>query len=232
MKNWSAVLWWQSLPWSQWDSETTPAGVENCLHCRKVWKHQNMQAVKETLIHHNTKFMYQDWRLCGNWWKFIKTKERICSKTWMLFIRNSHHFLHISTKVSFDPFTESHKGSLSKFREVMVGRLSKMFTHRTLFDEIHSNTSKNVCKFFVGKDASQLYTNLTCQPLPRRLYRKYKFDAEVHRVKLSLGKVKASENISCSTSSERYQIVKMRALKQQQLKKDWFFNCRLLLWIL
>ena len=65
---------------------------------------------------------------------------------------------HSSTSANIFPFSGRDKDFLSKFREDMVRGPSKVFTSKTLVDEIHIRKSAKFCKSTVGIiiEASQL----------------------------------------------------------------------------
>ena len=65
--------------------------------------------------------------------------------------------LHKSTDSKFYPFTDSDKDLLGKIREDMVGGPSIVLTCKAVVDETFIRKSSNLCKLFVGIDASQLY---------------------------------------------------------------------------
>ena len=89
--------------------------------------------------------------------------------------------LHKSTESKFYPFTESDKNLLEKIREDMVGSLSILYTRKAVVDETFIRKSSNCCKSVIGIDASQLYPNSMCQPMPTGLYTRWKYDSETKR---------------------------------------------------
>ena len=88
---------------------------------------------------------------------------------------------HKSTDAEFYPFTEGHKDLLEKIREDVVGGQSIGFTRKPVVDETFIRKSANICKSFVGIDASQLYPYSMCQPMPTGLYTLWDFDSETSR---------------------------------------------------
>ena len=86
--------------------------------------------------------------------------------------------LHKSTDSKFHPFTESDKDLLEKIREDKVGGPSVVFTRKAVVDETFIRNSTNLCKSIVGIDASQLYPNSMCQPVPTGLYTRWNYDSE------------------------------------------------------
>ena len=78
--------------------------------------------------------------------------------------------LYKSTDAKFDPFTEGDKNLLEKNREDVVGGPSIVFTRKAVVNETFIQKSTNICKSIVGIDASQIYPNSTCQPMPTGLY--------------------------------------------------------------
>ena len=96
----------------------------------------------------------------------------------------ANNWLHSSTSAKFCPFTKSDKNLLSKVQKDMVGGPSEVFTRKAVVVvETHICKSTNVCRSVVGKDASQLYLYSICQPMTKRLYARYEFDADLQRFK-------------------------------------------------
>ena len=83
--------------------------------------------------------------------------------------------LHKSTHSKFFPLTESDKDLLEKIREDMVRGPSIVFTRKAVVDETFI---RNLCKSIVGIDASQLYPNSMCQPMPTEFYTRWHYDSE------------------------------------------------------
>ena len=87
---------------------------------------------------------------------------------------NFGQFVYINQKnLKFYPFTETEEDLLEKIREDMVVGPSIVFTREALVDEFIIRRSKNLCKSFVGIDASQLYPYSRRQPMPTGLYTKW-----------------------------------------------------------
>ena len=57
-----------------------------------------------------------------------------------------------------------------KIKDNMVGGPSIVFTRKAVVDATFIRKSKNLCKSFVGTDASQLYSYSMCEPMPIELY--------------------------------------------------------------
>ena len=68
-----------------------------------------------------------------------------------------------------------------KIRKDVVGGPSIVFTRKAVVDETFIRKSATICKSIVGIDASQLYPNSMCQPMPTGLYTCWDFDAETSR---------------------------------------------------
>ena len=88
--------------------------------------------------------------------------------------------LHKSTDAKFYPFTQGNKELLEKIRED-VGGPSIVFTRKAVVNETFIRKSTNLCKSFVGIDASQLYPYSMCQPMPNGLFTRWDFDSETSR---------------------------------------------------
>ena len=78
--------------------------------------------------------------------------------------------LHKSTGAKLYPFTEGDKDLLEKIREDVVGGPPIVFRRKAVVDETFTRQSANICKSFVGIDASQLYPYSMYQHLPTGLY--------------------------------------------------------------
>ena len=78
--------------------------------------------------------------------------------------------LHKSTDSKFYAFTESDKDLFEKIREDLVGGHSIVSTRKAVVDESFIRKSSNLCKVFVGIDASLLYPYSMCQLMPTGLY--------------------------------------------------------------
>ena len=89
--------------------------------------------------------------------------------------------LQKSTDAKFYPFTEGDKDLLEKIREDVVGGPSIVFTRKAVVDETFNRKSTNICKSFVGIDASQLCPYSVCQPMPTGLYTHWDIDSETSR---------------------------------------------------
>ena len=92
--------------------------------------------------------------------------------------------LHKSTDVKFCTFTEGDKYLLEKIREGVVGGPPIVFTRKAVVDETFNRKSANICKSFVGIDASQLYSYSMCQPMPTGLHTRWDFVSETSRLHL------------------------------------------------
>ena len=78
----------------------------------------------------------------------------------------ANNCLHKSTDAKFYPFTEADKDSMEKIREDVVGGPSIVFTRKAVVDETFIRKSTNLCRSFVGFDASQLYPTQCVNPCP------------------------------------------------------------------
>ena len=106
--------------------------------------------------------------------------------------------LHKTTDAKFYPFTEGDKNILEKIRENFVGGPSIVFTRKAVVDETSVWKSPNICKFFVGIDASQLYPYSMCQPMPTSLYTRLGLNSETSRFTPRQSKTRSFENMVMS----------------------------------
>ena len=90
----------------------------------------------------------------------------------------ANNCLRKSTDSKFHPFTESDKDLLEKIHEGMVVGPSIVFTRKAVVDETFILKSTNLCKPIDGIDASKLYPNWMCQPMPTGLYTRWNYDTE------------------------------------------------------
>ena len=85
--------------------------------------------------------------------------------------------LYKSTTAKFYPFTENDKDLLEKLREDMVGGPSKVYTRKSVMDEIVIRSSANWCKSIVGIDASQLHLFSMWQAMPTGLHMSWELES-------------------------------------------------------
>ena len=71
---------------------------------------------------------------------------------------------------------------LSKVRENMIGGLSIVFTQKAGVDENQIPKSTNFWKSILGKDGSQLYPNSLPERIPKGLFTRDEFDADLQRL--------------------------------------------------
>ena len=85
-----------------------------------------------------------------------------------------------------------------KIREDVVGGPSIVFTRKAVVDETFIRKSAKLCKSIVGIDASQLYPNSMCQPVPTGLYTRWDFDSETSRFLLRQNKTRSFKKLIVS----------------------------------
>ena len=103
--------------------------------------------------------------------------------------------LHKSTDAKVYPFTEGDKDFLEKIWEDVVGGPSIVFKRKLVVNETFRRKSTNICKSFVGIDASQLHPNSMCQPMPTSLYTRWDLDSETSRFTPRQNKTRSFENM-------------------------------------
>ena len=138
--------------------------------------------------------------------------------------------LHKSTDAKFYPFTEGDKDPLEKNRDVVVGGPSIVFTRKAVADETFIRKSANICKYFVGVDASELYPYSMCQPMPTGLYTRWDFDSETSSFTPRQNKTRSFENMVMSyfqrtrpkCEIESF-LTTIRQNKIECFSVDWFF---------
>ena len=87
------------------------------------------------------------------------------------------------------------KSCWTKFEiwEDVVDGHSIIFRRKTVFDELFTRNSSNICKSFIGIDASQLYPYSMCQPMPIHLYTRWDLDPKTSRFTLRQNKPRSLE---------------------------------------
>ena len=90
---------------------------------------------------------------------------------------------------------EGDKNLLEKIRGDVVGGPSIVFTRKTVVNETFIRKSTNLCKSIVGIDASQLYPDSMCQPMPTGLYTRWDFDSETSRFIPRQNKTRSFEKV-------------------------------------
>ena len=87
---------------------------------------------------------------------------------------------------------------MEKRQEDVVGGTSILFTRKAVVDETFIRKSANICKSFVGIDASQLYPDSMCQLMPTGLHTRWDFDSETSRCLPRQNKTCSFENMVMS----------------------------------
>ena len=103
--------------------------------------------------------------------------------------------LHKSTDAKFYPFTEGDEDLLQKFREVVVGGPSMVFTRKAVVDESFIRKSTNICKSIVGIGASKLNPYSMCQPMLTGLYTRWDLNSETSRFTPRQNKTRSFEKM-------------------------------------
>ena len=104
--------------------------------------------------------------------------------------------LYKSTDAKFYPFIEGDEDLLEKIREDVVGGSTIVFTRKAFVDKTFIRKSTNICKSFVGIDASQLYS--MCRPIPTSLYTRWDIDSENSLFTPRQNKTRSFENVVMS----------------------------------
>ena len=106
--------------------------------------------------------------------------------------------IHKSTDAKCYPFTDGDKDLVEKIREDVAGGPSIVFTRKSVVDDTFIRKSTNICKSFVGIDASQLYPYSMCQAMPTDLYLRWDFDSETSTLTPRQNKTRSFENMVLS----------------------------------
>ena len=100
-----------------------------------------------------------------------------------------------STDSKFYLFAEMDKELLEKRQQDMVGGPSIVSTRKALVVETFIRKSTNLCKSFVGIDASQLYLYSMCQPRPTGLYTRWAYESKTQRFTPRQNKLRYFESV-------------------------------------
>ena len=153
-----------------------------------MWEQEKMKSFKDLLRWCNKKTLFRHWK-----WSIFINKGFVTLKLGCTLPNPANFCLPSSTFAKFYPITEKDRDLLSKVLEDMVVGPSKLFTRKTVVDEIHNRNSTNFCESVVGTNASQLFSNSICQPMSRGLYTRYVFDADLQRFKPHQNKSRSFE---------------------------------------
>ena len=84
---------------------------------------------------------------------------------------------------------------LENIREGLVGGPPFAFTRKTFVDETFVRNSADLCKNFVGIDASKLYPLSMCQAMPTGPYTRWNRDSKPGKIKPRGNKTRSFENM-------------------------------------
>ena len=175
-----------------------PTGVENYSYLQSIWVSEGMKSFKDFLMWYNNKDVVPTVEAMQKTIEFYHQKKIDMLKLGCTLPNLTNICLHKSTDSKFYPFNESDKDLLEKIREDMVGGLCIVFIRKAMVDETFIRKSTNLCKSFVGIDASQLYPYSMCEPMPTGLYTRWNYDTESQKLKPRQNKTRYFENMVLS----------------------------------
>ena len=180
-------------------SKPPPTGLENCQYLQQLWKQEQMSSFKDFLRWYNHTDVAPTLEAMQKMIGFYHDKDIDMLKLGCTLPNLANICLHKSTDAKFYPFTEGDKDLLEKVREDVVDGPSIVFTRKAVVDEtfIRKSTT-NLCKSFVGIDASQLYPYSMCQPMPTGLYTHWEFNSETSIIIPRQNKTRIFENMVMS----------------------------------
>ena len=162
-------------------SKPSPTGIENYQYLQQTWKQEQMGSFKDFWRWYNNKNIVPTLEAMQKMIAFYHDEDIDMLKLGCILPNLANICLHKSTDANFYPFTEGDKDVLEKILEGVVGGPSVVFARKTVVDETFIRKSTNLCKSFVGIDASQLYPFSMCQPMLTGLHRRWDFDSEIGR---------------------------------------------------
>ena len=175
-----------------------PTGAEKYSYLQSVRKNNNMQFFSDFLKRYNKKGVVPTLEAMQKMIEFYHNKRIDMLKLGCTLPNLANICLHKSTDSKFYPFTESDKDLLEKIREGMVDGPPIVFTRKAVVDETFIRKSSNLCKSIVGIDASQLYPQSMCQPMPTGLYTLWEYDSETKIFTARRNKSHSFENMVLS----------------------------------
>ena len=140
-------------------SKSPPTGIENYQYLQQIWKQEQMSSFKDFLLWYNNKDVVPTLEAMQKTIAFYHDKNIDMLKLGCTLPNMANICLHKSTDAKFYTFTEVDKELFKKIREDVVGGPSIVSTRKAVVDETFIRKSENICKSFVGINASQLYPN-------------------------------------------------------------------------
>ena len=172
----------------------SPAGIEKYQYLQQIWKQEQTSSFKDFLRWCNNKDVVPTLEAMQKVIASYHDKNIDMLKLGCTLPSLANICLHKSTDAQVYPFTEEDKELLRKIREDVVGGASIIFTRKAVVDETFIRKSANICKSFVGIDASQPYHYSMCQPMPTGLYTRWNFNSETSRFTPRQNKIRSFEN--------------------------------------
>ena len=174
-------------------SKLPPTRIENYQNLQQIWQQEKMTSFKDFMRWSNNK--------CNKKCKviaFYQDKDIDMLKLGCTLPNLANNCLHKSTDAKIYPFTEGNKNLLEAIPEDVVGGPSSVFTRKAVVVQTFNRKTTNLCKSFVGIDASQLYPYSMCQTMPAGLYTRWDFDSETSRFLPRQNKTRSFENMVMS----------------------------------
>ena len=175
-----------------------PTGDENYACLRSIWESEGLKFFKDFLMWYNNKDVVPTLEAMQKMIELYLQKEIDMLKLGCTLPNLANICLHKSTDSKFYLFTESEKDLLEKIPEDMVGGPSIVFTRKVVMDQTFIRKSTNLCKSFLGIDASQLYPYSMCQPMPTGLYTRWNYDSESQKILSRQNKTRSFKNMVLS----------------------------------
>ena len=184
----------------------------------------NLEARANEPIHRLFEWVQQQ-RCCtefeSNWKKYcLLPRQRYrYAIAWFHFSKPGQHLF---TQICWWKNLSLHQNIWSfseKTREDVSGGRSIVFTRKKIVDETFIRKSTNLCNFFVGIDASQLYPYSMCQPMLTGLFTPLDIDSKMGRFTLRQNETRSLKTQSCPIFKEQDQFLKLKASIQQAYKR-------------
>ena len=139
-------------------------GIENYQYLQKLWKQEQKSSIKDLLRWYNNEIVVPTLEAVQKMIDFYHDKNIDILNLGCTLPNLANNCLNKYTDAKFYPFTEGDKDLLEKFREDVVAGSPIAFTRKAVVNETFIRKSTNLCKSFVGIDASQLYPTRCVKP--------------------------------------------------------------------
>ena len=141
--------------------EFLPSGVDSYNYLHVIREEEQMSTFEDFVKWYNNKDVVLTLEAMQKMMGFYHNKRIDLLKLGYTLPNLENICLHKPTNHKFFPFVESDKDLHDKISKDMTGGPSIFLTRKAVVDQVYTKNSENVCKSFVGIDASQLLFNVS-----------------------------------------------------------------------